>query len=193
MPNSIGEIDYLAPFLFEFDPKEVYNQYDGWRSLFVQIEQNYTPPGKMEINNSENYWVIYTKSIISASKFLSKFNSFKEFEEYINQFVLQENIDLRIALPLLLSEELSGFGFALSCDFKKENVSPKFIKPDVHIKNVDQQPARVCLSGSGFPVPVKGCSVSSSRNNVILLTTALLPDFLCCLISSLACSEKRKI
>jgi len=136
MPNSIGNIDNLAPFLFDFDPKEVYNHYDGWRSLFVQIENNYTPPGRMEIKNSRNYWVIYSKSIISTAKFLSKFNTFKEFEEYINQFVLEENIDLRIALPLLLSEELFGFRFALSCDFIKENVSPKFIKPDVHIKDV---------------------------------------------------------
>lgn len=136
MINSIGNIDKLAPFLFDFDPKEVYKQYDGWQSLFVQIKDNYKPPGRMEIDNSRNYWVIYSKSIISTAKFLSKFYSLNEFEEYVNQFVLEENIDLRIALPLLLSEELFGFKFALSCDFIKENVSPKFIKPDVHIKDV---------------------------------------------------------
>lgn len=136
MPNSIGNIDKLSTFLFEFDPKEVYNNYGGWRDLFIKIEKNYTPPGRMEIDNPRNYWVIYSKSIISTAKFLSKFNTFTEFEAYINQFILEDNIDLRIALPLLLSEELFGFRFALSCDFIKENVSPKFIKPDVHIRDV---------------------------------------------------------
>ena len=58
MPNSIGNIDKLSPFLFEFNPKEVHKHYNGWRSLFVQIENNYTPPGRMEIDNSRNYLVI---------------------------------------------------------------------------------------------------------------------------------------
>lgn len=136
MPYSIGNIDNLGQFLFDFNPSEIYINYATWSQLFLQIEQNYSPPGRMEINNSKNYWVIYTKSIISSAKFLSKFNSYQEFESYVNQFVIEDNLDLRIALPLLLSEELFGFRFALSCDFIKENVSPKFIKPDVHIKEI---------------------------------------------------------
>jgi len=36
----------------------------------------------------------------------------------------------------LLEKEIFGLGFALACDFLKENGYPKFIKPDVHIKAI---------------------------------------------------------
>ncbi len=41
-----------------------------------------------------------------------------------------------MTLPLLLSEEIAGYGFALACDFLKENISPLFVKPDTHIKYI---------------------------------------------------------
>jgi thermostable 8-oxoguanine DNA glycosylase len=37
---------------------------------------------------------------------------------------------------MLLSYEIDGFGFALSCDFLKEMGYVKFGKPDTHIKDV---------------------------------------------------------
>jgi hypothetical protein len=136
MPNSIGDIDKLKDLLFNFDPKLVSKNYTDWQDLFIKIQNSYEPPGRMEIDNSRNLWVVYSKSILSTSKFLSRFESLTQFEEYVDQFISTNNVDLRIALPLLLSEELFGFGFALSCDFIKENVSPEFVKPDVHIKDI---------------------------------------------------------
>ena len=50
---------------------------------------------------------------------------------YLNEYT-------RVALPLLLSREIDGMGFALACDFLKENGYPKFVKPDVHIKKIFQ-------------------------------------------------------
>jgi thermostable 8-oxoguanine DNA glycosylase len=37
---------------------------------------------------------------------------------------------------MLLSYEIDGFGFALSCDFLKEMGYVKFGKPDTHVKDV---------------------------------------------------------
>jgi len=136
MPQSIGDVSKLREILFDFNPKEIYNSYNNWEELFYKIQADYSPPGRMEISNSRNYWVIYTKSIISTSKFLSRFETLDSFTKYVNQFVTSDNIDLRISLPLLLGEELFGFRFTLACDFIKENVSPKFVKPDVHINDI---------------------------------------------------------
>jgi len=136
MPNSIGDIENLRKFLFDFEPKKVYNSYEDWTELFNTINNDYTPPGRMVIDNPRSYWVIFTKSMLSTSKFLSKFDNLKSFEKYVNQFVRSDNIDLRVSLPLLISEELFGFRFALACDFIKENISPEFVKPDVHIKDI---------------------------------------------------------
>ena len=134
MPNSIGNIDNLKDVLFNFEPHLIDEAYSSWRELFLKIQQSHKPQSRMEIGNPKNYWVVYTKSILSTSKFLCRFADLEEFEQYVNQFVSKNNVDLRIALPLLLSEEL--FGFALACDFIKENVSPEFVKPDVHIKDI---------------------------------------------------------
>ena len=134
MPHAIGDVSKLREILFDFNPKEIYNSYNNWEELFSKVQANYTPPGRMEKDNPWNYWVIFTKSIISTSKFMSKFNNIDSFNKYVNQFVNADNIDLRISLPLLLGEELFGFRFALACDFIKENISPEFVKPDVQIK-----------------------------------------------------------
>jgi hypothetical protein len=40
------------------------------------------------------------------------------------------------ALPLIIKEEIFGYQFALACDFIKDNISPLFVKPDVHIKEI---------------------------------------------------------
>ena len=42
----------------------------------------------------------------------------------------------RAALPMLLSQEIDGFGFALACDFLKELGFRTFAKPDVHVKAI---------------------------------------------------------
>ena len=135
MPNTIGDIKNLRPYLEDFAPLRIIEKYDNnWEKLFRTIENNYIPPGRMVINNPQSFWVIFCKSAISASTFLSHFSNVKEFNRCISQFYLNEYT--RLALPLLLKEEIDGFGFALACDFLKENGYPEFIKPDVHIKAI---------------------------------------------------------
>ena len=135
MPRAIGSIENLRQYLENFSPTQIIEKYDNdWRKLFRAIETNYTPPGRMVINNPQNFWRIFCKSAISASNFLSRFSNTKEFDRFVSQFYLNEYT--RVALPLLLGREIFGFGFALACDFLKENGYPKFVKPDVHIKAI---------------------------------------------------------
>jgi len=133
--RSIGDISSLGPLIFEFDPTRILEEYNAdWQSLFRDIQASYKPPGRMLITNRHNYWVIFSKSILSSSKFLSGFSSIAEFDEFVSQFYLNEYT--RVALPLLLEKEIFGLGFATACDFLKENGYPKFAKPDVHIKAI---------------------------------------------------------
>jgi len=135
MSNAIGSIRNLRPYLLDFNPPEITEEYNGdWKNLFRAIEDNYSPPGRMVIDNPWNYWVIFCKSIISASHFLSHFSTLQEFEDFVSQFYLNEYT--RLALPLLLAKEIFGLGFALACNFLKENGYPQFVKPDVHIKAI---------------------------------------------------------
>ena len=135
MNNAIGNIENLRSLLFDFEPSIIVEKYGSdWKKLFHTIHKNCAPPGRMEINNPKNCWVIFCKTILSASKFLSKFSSVKEFDEFVAYFYPNEYT--RLALPLLLKEEIYGYGFALACDFLKENGYPEFVKPDVHIKDI---------------------------------------------------------
>lgn len=137
MPNSIGNIEELFPMLFGFDHNEVNKKYNNWESLFDAIyESSYSPPGRMIKSNNRSHWVIYCKSIISIAEFLVAYKGLDQFNKFVNGFLTNEQS--KLALPLLLAEEIFGFGFALACDFLKENVSPEFIKPDTHINYIAQ-------------------------------------------------------
>lgn len=134
MPNAIGDIEKLRPYLEGFNPKRIIEKYNDWEELFRTIKANYKPPGRMVIDNPRSYWVSFCKTILSASHFLSQFSNIEEFDNFVSQFYLNEYT--RVALPLLLEKEIIGVGFALACNFLKESGYPKFIKPDVHIKAI---------------------------------------------------------
>lgn len=135
MPNSIGKIENYSSTLCGFSPDELLNNFRSWEELFDAIKKNHTPPGRMEKENPHNYWVIFCKAIISIAGYLERFHSIQAFDEYVSRFITDQP-DTRLALPLILSEELFGIKFALACDFIKENISPEFIKPDVHIRDI---------------------------------------------------------
>lgn len=139
MPNSIGPLNNLKPHLEEFDPQQIIAKYgsywrDSWKKLFRFVEANYTPPGRMEIDIPQNAWVIFCKATISASNFLGGFSDVQDFNRFVSQFYLNEIT--RVALPMVLDREVFGLGFALACDFLKENGYPKFVKPDTQIMQI---------------------------------------------------------
>lgn len=135
MPNSIGNIDNLKGVLFNFSPKEVAENYCSWEELFEAVEKNRPkPPGRLDKSNAKSYWVIYCKSILSAANFLKSYPCIEDFDKFVSGFLTNEYS--RLALPLLLKEEIFGFGFALACDFLKENGYPEFLKPDTHVNDI---------------------------------------------------------
>lgn len=137
MPRSIGDIENLSKLLFGFDHIKVAKAYSDWGALFDAIQKGgYSPPGRMIRDNNRSHWVIYCKAILSIVEFLSAHKTLDEFNKFVDGFLTNEQS--KLALPLLISEEIFGFGFALACDFLKENVSPQFIKPDTHINDIAQ-------------------------------------------------------
>jgi hypothetical protein len=52
------------------------------------------------------------------------------------------------ALPLLLAQEIEGFGFALACDFLNGLGYENFSKPDVHVKDIFGG-LGLCAEGAG--------------------------------------------
>lgn len=138
MPNSIGKINSLSEVLFNFDPYKVASNYSSWSDVFNSIQASgYRPPGRMDKENNKTYWVIYCKAITSISQFLSSYSSIEDFNAFVESFLT--NTHSRLALPLLLQEEIFGFGFALACDFLKENGYPDFVKPDTHINYITKE------------------------------------------------------
>ncbi len=103
MRATIGDIDPLEPFLFSFDPWQTQSHYqDDWKQLLTEIKKNHTAPGPMDINMPISYWAIFCKGILSGAEFLSQFESFKSFDEFVNSFAFN---DLSIAaLPILLDQ-----------------------------------------------------------------------------------------
>lgn len=131
MRATIGAIDPLEPFLFGFDPWQTHSHYqDDWKQLFKTVKAAYTPPGPMNIKNQNSYWVLFCKGILSGAEFLSRFESFNSFDEFVNSFAFNDTSI--IALPILLDQEIYGMGFPLGCDWLKEMGYGDYGKPDTH-------------------------------------------------------------
>ena len=65
---------------------------------------------------------------------MGQFKSGPDFLAWVQTF--DDDSRKRAALPLLLSKEIDGFGFALGCDFLKRLGFLNFAKPDVHVKAI---------------------------------------------------------
>ena len=135
MPNTIGDISRLEGVLFGFNPKKVAKIYTTHFDLLTQIKkEKVKTAGKIDPHNNKSHWVIYAKSVLSAAHFLQRFETAQSFHDFVGSFYRDEYT--RLALPLLLKEEIFGFGFALACDFLKESGYEQFVKPDTHLNDI---------------------------------------------------------
>jgi hypothetical protein len=130
----------IKEILFDFDPKIVKNKlvekegYDkdkGLKSLIDTFNKKFNL--KIESQKDRQWWE-FGKGVISAAIFLSEFQDYHDFDVFIKGF--QRNKYSSVALPMLLHKEISGFGFALSCDFLKEAGYDGYPKPDLHLMDV---------------------------------------------------------
>lgn len=134
--RAIGGIKNLSQVLFRFDPEKVLRRYDNdWEKLLDDIERKIHPTGKIRRTN-RSIWPQYCRTILSGAEFISQFVSATDFFEWVDFF--DQDDRARPSLPMLLSREISGFGFALGCDFLKEMGYVNFPKPDVHLRDIFQ-------------------------------------------------------
>ncbi|MBR6450562.1 MAG: hypothetical protein IKS96_11590 [Fibrobacter sp.] len=132
--GSIGGIENLHEVLSGFDVHAVLKRYSNKSNeLLNDIEKKFCLEGKIR-KNEKSLWPQYCKTIISIATFLSQFNSYEDFLKWINVFYNDKKS--MAALPLIISEEVFGFRFALACDFLKELGFINYGKPDVHVKEI---------------------------------------------------------
>lgn len=135
--GTIGSLDNLSKPLFDFDPHKIVNIYaqGDWRLLMESI-LNSIALLKEPRTTEKSVIPQFCKGAISAAYFFNQFKDSAEFYSWANFF--DQDDRARVALPLLLSQEIHGLGFALACDFLKELGYVGFGKPDVHIKDIFQ-------------------------------------------------------
>jgi len=132
--GSINGIENLGKVLFDFDAKAVISNYNtDWKAVFEEIKTKLKPRGKL-LTEPQSIWPKYCKSILSGASFLSQFSTANDFYEWVGLFDSDDKT--RAALPMLLANEINGFGFALACDFLKELGFFNFAKPDVHLRDI---------------------------------------------------------
>ena len=131
---SIGGVDRLGEVLFGFQPSRVVETYHSdWESLLDTIINELGPSGEIR-RTPKSLWPQYCRSILSGASFLTQFETARDFYDWVHLF--DGNHRARPALPMLLSYEIHGFGFALACDFLKELGFESFSKPDVHLRKI---------------------------------------------------------
>lgn len=113
-------------------------------------------------NLKQNSWYKWSNTIIDAANFLMQFENFYQFDNFVRTF--ECNIETQIALPLLISAEISGMQFTLACDFLKEVGYTNYIKPDVHMIDIANK-LKLCEKVS--PIDVFKTFVRIAKNNKI--------------------------
>jgi hypothetical protein len=133
--GSIGGVHQLGRVLCDFEPDDVLQKYaSGWESVLDEVVEHLKPRGSIR-RTTRSIWPQYCRTILSAAKFLSQFESADDFYGWVASF---DRLDERArpALPMLLDTEIAGLGFPLACDFLKELGDENFSKPDVHVKDI---------------------------------------------------------
>ena len=130
----------LKIILHNFDPHNICKEYSSGNEIFQKFELAFGDT----FNNSQNTWKKYADYIYSAAIFLHQFDDLNAFKDFIESF--SANTYTKIALPLLLAEEIEGFGFALACDCLKESGLIDCPKPDVHIIEIIKKTGKHILN-----------------------------------------------
>jgi hypothetical protein len=132
--RAIGGVERLSSVLEGFNAKAVLDKYAGdCEAVLDDIVEKLRPNGEVR-RTSRSIWPHYCQTILSAANFIQQFSSASDFFGWVDFF--DKDARARASLPMLLSREIEGFGFALSCDFLKEMGYVNFPKPDVHLRDI---------------------------------------------------------
>lgn len=129
-----GGMMALTDVLFGFEPAAVLEYYgDDSEKVLDVIVERVRPRGQVR-RSPRSVWPQFCKSVVSGAKFLAQFSDANAFYVWADRF--DAGSQTRADLPVAISEQVSGLGFALSCDFLKELGYSTFGKPDVHIRKI---------------------------------------------------------
>lgn len=132
--GSIGGIENLGSATFAFDPRKVLEHFGTDHDrLFSYIRNTLKPTGKL-LGGNRSLWPRYCRTATSAAAFLCQFKDGEDFFDWANHFYRDPRS--MPALPLVISQEVFGFGYPLACDFLKDLGFTGYGKPDVHIKRI---------------------------------------------------------
>ena len=134
MSNVIGfdrKEKEIKPILFGYDPNKILTAYKDADELLKVFKNKFN---LLDTQNRRNSWRKFSRGIISGSVFLASFKNKDDFDNFVKNF--SYNKYTKAALPMLLSKEIHGFGFALSCDFLKEIDYRDYPKPDVMLIDI---------------------------------------------------------
>lgn len=132
--RSIGGVEKLSAVLEGFNAKAVLVKYtNDYEAVLDDIVRKLKPNGVVR-RTPRSIWPHYCQTILSAANFIEQFSSASDFFGWLDFFDKDDRA--RASLPMLLSQEIEGFGFALSCDFLKEMGYVNFPKPDVHLRDI---------------------------------------------------------
>ncbi len=132
--GAIGGVEKLSIVLDGFNPRGVLDKFGGdWETILDEIVKRLKPRGVVR-RTPRSIWPHYCQTILSAASFVEQFASASDFFSWVDFFDKDDRA--RASLPMLLSQEIDGFGFALSCDFLKEMGYVNFPKPDVHLRDI---------------------------------------------------------
>ena len=131
----INGLENLRKVLFDFDPVKVSQNFkkSDKDKLLDEIIETLNPKGQIRRTN-RSIWPLYCQSIIDGAHFICSFKDAEDFYRWTDFFA--EDFRAKPALPLMISYEISGFGFPLACDFLKELGFAEYGKPDVHLKDI---------------------------------------------------------
>ncbi|MFH1187610.1 MAG: hypothetical protein V1688_01975 [bacterium] len=118
----------MKTILFGYDPHEILANYKTTDDLLEKFISEFILKNAY---NGRSLWRKFSEGIISGSIFMASFKDKIDFDSFIKTF--SRNKYTKAALPMLLSKEIDGFGFALACDFLKELGYRDYPKPDVHL------------------------------------------------------------
>lgn len=134
MKNYIGfhtrNHQEIRKTLFNMDITKCTEVYKTGEDLYQAFIQN-----GCRMMNSQKSWYRYSKNIVNGLVWLSEFDDFLSFENYVQSYSGRE-LDLAYEIENLKD---NFFGFALACDFFKEMGFYGFSKPDTHIIKVLNQ------------------------------------------------------
>ncbi len=136
MPNVIGLYSKKNQFkriLLDFDDQEILKKYRTYEELLDAFATEFDLD-RNSFKRKNNSWVKYSKAVLSACNFMSQFKDADDFNHFVNLFSYNEST--AAALPMLLSKEIYGMGFALGCDFLKELGYDQYPKPDIHLIDI---------------------------------------------------------